>query len=135
MRGGQPLSLGFGCEHPVVVVHELMHAIGFFHSHMRIDRDEHLIIHWNNIAPGAKPQFERLNNRNSRLITKNFDFASVMLYGPTTFSRDRFSITMSPKDKTQKLVDVQYKQGLSDDDAFSINKLYRCRSWNPQQLI
>ena len=124
--GGQPLSLGPGCEHSSIVVHELMHAIGFYHSHQRSDRDEHLTIHWNNVNPAFRSQFSRLYAHNSRLFTKNFDFASVMMYGPRAFSRDGRSITMSPKDRTKSLSDPQYKSGLSNDDAVNINKLYKC---------
>lgn len=124
--GRQPLSLGYGCDHPVVAVHELMHAIGFFHSHMRVDRDNHLNIHWQNIAPNARDQFKKLNHYESRLITKEFDYMSVMLYGPRTFSVDGYAITMSPKDRSKRLVDLQYKPGLSDDDTYNINQLYRC---------
>ncbi|RWS00997.1 uncharacterized protein B4U79_09347 [Dinothrombium tinctorium] len=123
--GAQPLSLGYGCHYLGVVVHELMHAIGFFHHHMRTDRDQYLRIHWHNIHPNFHGQFRRLYSYENRIYTP-FDYESIMLYGSRTFSRDRFSITMSPTKPGVVLRDVQHKRFLSKDDATSINKLYRC---------
>ena len=46
------LSIGNGCEYKHVMVHELGHAIGFWHEQSRPDRDSYLIIHWGNILKG-----------------------------------------------------------------------------------
>lgn len=93
--------------------------------HERSDRDDHLIIHWNNIEPGAEDQFEKLSPWNEQIFTK-FDFESIMLYGPTTFSKDYRSRTMTAKNPRVRHIDVHNKSGLSADDIFSVNKLYKC---------
>ncbi len=51
-RGAQDISLDDGCvsrDYPGIVLHELMHAAGFFHWHTRPDRDSFVRIDFNNI--------------------------------------------------------------------------------------
>lgn len=50
--GSQELSLDDECVNLKTVKHELMHAMGFWHEHQRSDRDEHVLIHVDNITPG-----------------------------------------------------------------------------------
>ena len=123
-RGSQPLSLGPGCENESIIVHELMHAIGFFHKHSRSDRDQYLDIHWHNIDKKMWPQFEKLQPEQNLILTP-FDYMSIMLYGPRTFSYDDFGITMTRKDGG-RLIDIPFKNGLSKHDIFNVNQLYDC---------
>jgi choriolysin H len=53
--GAQDLSLDDGCvsrDYPGIVMHELMHAAGFFHEHTRPDRDTYVRIDFDNIIEG-----------------------------------------------------------------------------------
>ena len=50
--GSQDVSLDDGCIsriRPGIVLHELMHAAGFFHEHTRSDRDTFIRINFENI--------------------------------------------------------------------------------------
>ena len=47
------MNLAHDCNGFDVVVHELMHALGFFHEHNRPDRDEHVYVNYTNIMPGT----------------------------------------------------------------------------------
>ena len=50
-RGRQELWLNRdqGCVQEYIVVHELLHALGFHHEQTRPDRDSYITIHWDNI--------------------------------------------------------------------------------------
>ena len=50
--GEQILSLGDGCSHTSTAMHELMHAVGFFHENTRYDRDRFVKVLWWNIQYG-----------------------------------------------------------------------------------
>lgn len=53
----QTVSLDSGCLSgglPGTAIHELLHALGFFHEQSRTDRDDYVIINYSNIQPGIK---------------------------------------------------------------------------------
>ncbi|XP_077495916.1 astacin-like metalloprotease toxin 5 isoform X2 [Amblyomma americanum] len=122
--GRQKLSLGAGCYDRSTIVHELMHAAGFFHEHTRSDRDEYVDIFEENVKKGKMHNFKKLQPRQNRLIT-GFDIQSVMLYGSKSFSRAPGLLTMLTKDGKQ-LPEVYNKKGLSSNDARRIRILYKC---------
>ena len=128
--GPQTVSLGAGCDSLGIVLHELMHVVGFYHLHQRPDRDRFLKIHWENINPAFINNFKLLSPSLYRISGGSFDYASIMMYGPTSFSRDRNRVTMTPTRSGVRLVDPAYKYGLSQQDIQSINQLYRCHQGN-----
>ncbi|XP_035219843.1 astacin-like metalloprotease toxin 1 [Stegodyphus dumicola] len=124
--GAQPLSLGMGCGYMGTVIHELAHALGFYHEQNRSDRDDWLIIFWENIKEGMAPQFMKLKPDQNQLLTP-FDYDSIMLYGSYTFSKDRKNKLMTMVGKNNLfLKDVINKYFMSKSDIIRIKKLYNC---------
>lgn len=131
--GEQILSLGDGCEYSGTIAHELLHALGFYHHQNRSDRDDFLDILWENIARGKENQFIKMAPQDNLLLNE-FDYNSVMLYGPRTFGKTIDKVTMKPKRDGVMLLEVMEKKGPSLLDIDSVNKLYNCRR-NEAKLV
>ena len=58
---GQELSIGTNCAVLSVIVHEVLHALGFIHEHTRLDRDTYVIINETNIQPGRQKFLININ--------------------------------------------------------------------------
>ncbi|KFM66189.1 Astacin-like metalloprotease toxin, partial [Stegodyphus mimosarum] len=97
MTGGpQGVSLGSGCIFKGTIVHELGHALGFYHEQNRSDRDDYLQIFMNNVQKGMEHNFDKLKPNQNILYTP-FDYDSIMIYGNHAFSKDGTSVTMRAK--------------------------------------
>ena len=42
------------------IKHEFLHAMGFYHEHVRADRDDYVIVNMTNIKPDAQINYEKL---------------------------------------------------------------------------
>ena len=61
VSGGQSISIGDRCDTVGTVLHELMHALGFFHTSSRYDRDSYVIVRYENIRKGKWLRFDVIN--------------------------------------------------------------------------
>merc|ERR1719510_2389551 len=93
----QQVSLGRGCVHTGIVIHEFMHALGFFHEQSRTDRDEYVTIKFENIRPSMKYNFDKYGQDKIDHLGAEYDTCSIMHYGKTAFAKARGLITITLK--------------------------------------
>uniref|UniRef100_A0A673T9J3 Metalloendopeptidase n=1 Tax=Suricata suricatta TaxID=37032 RepID=A0A673T9J3_SURSU len=120
--GMQVVSLAPTClqKGPGIVLHELMHVLGFWHEHSRADRDHYIRINWNEILPGFEINF--IKSRSSNMLVP-YDYSSVMHYGRLAFSR-RGLPTITPL--WAPSVHIGQRWNLSTSDIARVLRLYDC---------
>jgi len=121
--GMQQISLASGCWHQGTVVHEIGHAMGYWHEQSRPDRDEHVTIVWNNIPEDKKHNFRKYNVSQVDSLGIPYDYISVMHYSPTAFGING-STTIIAKDPS--VTQLGQRIGLSPKDITQADLLYRC---------
>ncbi|MEZ4316174.1 MAG: M12 family metallopeptidase [Myxococcota bacterium] len=84
--GVQDLTLGSTCGRGAAI-HEVGHAVGMFHEHVRADRDSHVTVHWDNIAAASTYNFLTYIDRyQAGLDLGPYDLGSIMHYSSFAFS-------------------------------------------------
>jgi len=124
------LNLGDGCFHIGIIVHELMHVIGFNHMQKRHDRNEYVTVHSSNIdlnPYGFEANFGRNHPFMEQILTP-WDFDSIMMYGPTNYARPG-TVSISSKSGVS-WKDAWQKRGLSANDVIAVRRLYECPNFS-----
>ncbi|XP_075141398.1 astacin-like metalloendopeptidase [Leptodactylus fuscus] len=122
--GAQSISLDkSGCIWGGVVTHEVLHALGLHHEHVRLDRDKYVEIKWDNIQPDTKSNFEIVTTHNIDLTT--YDYNSIMHYTNKAFSIDGSLPTIVAVNDSSKELGQQFV--MSKLDIVKINRLYNCK--------
>lgn len=135
-RGGaQPLSLrppdSKSCHclcNVGRILHEMMHALGFYHEHTRPDRDRYIKIEEENVKKGKLKNFS-MKTYDTTTVDFDYDYASIMHYGPLFFSKDK-------KGKKTTIVPLLNQNGnagkigqrnmLSKVDCMKLNHVFGC---------
>ncbi|EFX86899.1 hypothetical protein DAPPUDRAFT_221724 [Daphnia pulex] len=125
-RGVQEVSLDDGCVAswaPGVVMHELMHTAGFWHEHMRPDRDTYVSINLNNVLINYRGNFDMLSTTQVTTLGLSYDYGSVMHYPKNAFAIDNNIAVITPLIGNPT---IGQRTGFSDLDVQKLNKLYSC---------
>ena len=122
--GGQVLLVHDNCSSGPVI-HELGHALGFWHEQSRCDRDNFVEIIWTAIQPGYLDQFEKHCANNGGLDLESYDEGSIMHYRSNAFGRVVNGATLQTIRSLRGLESLMGQiNGLSTIDVFTTNKLY-----------
>ncbi|KAK0044100.1 blastula protease 10 [Biomphalaria pfeifferi] len=84
----QTLGPARGCRVKGKIIHELGHAVGFFHEQNRPDRDDHVTILKKNINSTAFSNFRKYPVMAVNTYGVPYDYSSVMHYGGRAFSNN-----------------------------------------------
>ncbi|XP_052863105.1 hatching enzyme 1.2-like [Anopheles cruzii] len=120
------VNLQPGCVNSLTTpVHELMHSLGFYHEHNRLDRDRYVTVLYDNMSPDYSLQsnFDLVDPGNTTTYNVPYDLGSIMHY-----RRNAFSVRPDELDTMRPLVpwdgEIGQRTTLTWYDALLINIMY-----------
>ena len=123
----QPSSaLEVGCFRLYTIVHEFIHAVGFYHMQSATERDEYVKIDFAKIRPGTENNF---NTYGFDVITNygvEYDYGSCMHYSSTAFSIDGSQTIIPLKPLNGQTMGQRLR--MSEKDIARLNAAY-CVGW------
>lgn len=114
--------IGEGCFRPGTILHEFMHALGFYHQQSDSDRDKYVQVVYDNIVPGKEFNFEKYDLSIVTDFDMGYDYDSCLHYRPGAFSKNGQD-TIVPLDAKAR---IGQREHLSKKDINKINIMYKC---------
>ncbi|KAH8413552.1 hypothetical protein KR009_012279 [Drosophila setifemur] len=114
--------LGEGCFRPGTILHEFMHALGFYHQQSSSIRDGYINVVYDNIVPGKEFNFQKYSDSVVTDFDMGYDYDSCLHYRPGAFSINGED-TIVPLDAN---AEIGQRVGLSSKDIDKINIMYKC---------
>jgi len=118
------ISLASACWYKGTVIHEVLHALGFWHEQSRPDRDKYIEIKEENIREWAVYNFNKKKNYEVTTFGLDYDTSSVMHYNGYAFTSNKQPTII---DKKTGLAIKTQREGFSNLDIEAVNKLYSCK--------
>lgn len=125
IRGVQELNLqsSSGCVSKGVSMHELVHAIGFWHSQSDLKRDQYVKVEYENMDDYAVGNFAAYTNNYVTDYGHGYDYGSILHYSMMSFSKNGLP-TLVPLQSYSGV--IGQRDRLSDRDVAKINAKYNC---------
>lgn len=118
--GRQEIVIGRSCNRGNIL-HEMMHVIGFVHEQSREDRDQFIEVIWENIVPKYKGQFQMFPRKISIPVEVDFDFNSILLYSPLSYSNGNGPAM----ERIDGQLFSENREKLSEIDELKLNLLFK----------
>ncbi len=119
MSGGQQNLSIYNWTSPLIICHELIHALGRHHQQCRTDRDDYITVNWDNIDDNYEYNYYISNSEE----VGPYDFESVMHYSQWGFSIGGTTMTCLPGYEQWQNVMGQ-REYLSDGDVATLQYMY-----------
>ncbi|XP_061555286.1 astacin-like metalloendopeptidase [Phycodurus eques] len=116
--GKQDVHMGSNCRLGNIV-HEVLHALGFYHEHTRMDRGKYISIVSGNIMKGHHKNFRKQIGETFQLA---YDLTSIMHYGRTFFSANGKPTIVAKV----KATNMGQRVGMTHTDVRRVRLLYKC---------
>lgn len=130
-EGGQQLNVNSPkCVRKGVVIHELLHAAGFYHQQSASNRDDHVKILWENIERGKESNFRKYSKKEVTDFGTSYDFESIMHYSGKAFSKNGNDTIVALSQNVSKL---GQRFGFTDIDLTKLNQMYRESCHSPDE--
>lgn len=85
-NGPQRLNLSKRCFYTGTIIHEFLHALGFYHMQSASNRDDYITIKWENVQKGKEYNFDKYETDVVTDFDIEYDLLSIMHYGAYDFS-------------------------------------------------
>jgi hypothetical protein len=117
-----------------IIVHELLHCLGFWHEHQRADRENYVHVDCANVQGGCQGQIYlgQFLPQTSPTAYGYYDFDSVMHYGRCAFSincQAGPTIEVLPPFNAQWQFAIGQRNHLSELDQATVSFLYPFANW------
>ena len=117
------------CQHLGIILHEIGHAVGFWHEQSRPDRDRHVRILEENISFGFEHNFLTRCECSINYEGGRYDYGSIMHYSLNAFANgsvDTIEIINQEEYEQQGSPSIGQRENLSPGDIFQLNRMYDC---------
>lgn len=118
----QPYAVETGCFRLYTIVHEFMHAVGFYHMQSATERDDFVRIVFESIQSGTENNFNTYSADVISNLGVEYDYGSVMHYSRTAFSKDGNDTIIALRPLNGQVMGQRLQ--MSQNDIARVNRMY-----------